>query len=315
MNIRCAAAAVCAVVALLYAGPAAAQGSACVGQGTDCPEPEEDQFAAPGGDPNPGAITLTGGFDLLNAYHFRGIPQDEGDFGTVMWPYADLGIALFEGDGGLKSFGVNVGTWNSLHTGSAGLDGPTRKLWYESDFYATLGFGFGGGTTVGVTYTAYTSPNGLFSTVKELAFKFAVDDSGFLCRASVKPYVLLARELQWGLDDERVLRGGGQADGGFELGTYLELGVAPGLTLPRASVAVPLKVGLSLDNYYEGADGDERFGFFSIAAIATVPFTSEPGRFGSWNVHGGVEYLRLGDRNQAFGENQVIGSIGIGFSY
>ena len=262
--------------------------------------------AAQGSDPNTGGMTVTGGYDFVNAYHFRGIPQDEGDFGTIMWPYADLGLALFSGDGGLKSVGLNLGTWNSLHTGAAGLDGPTGKLWYESDFYATLGVGFGGGTSVGVTYTAYTSPNGLFASVKELGVKFAVDDSGSLGGAAVKPYILLAKEL----DDDS-----GQADGGLELGTYLELGVAPGFTASRFSVAVPVKVGLSVADYYEGASGDERFGFFSLAGLVTVPFTSAPTALGTWNVHGGVEYLRLGERNQAFGENQVVGSIGIGFSY
>ena len=263
--------------------------------------------AAQDADPNPGAVTLTGGIDFLNAYYFRGIPQDEDDFGNVIWPYADLGIALFSGDGAVKSVGVNIGTWNSLHRGAAGLEGPTAKLWYESDFYGTLGFGFGGGTSLGVTYTAYNSPNNRFSSVKELAFKFAVDDSGYLGGAAVRPYALLAREL----DEDS-----GQADGGTELGTYLELGVAPGYAAPRFSVAVPVKVGMSLDNYYEGLDGDERFGFFSLAGVVTVPFTSTATRFGTWNVHGGVEYLRLGDRNRVDGDaNEMIGSIGIGFSY
>ena len=200
---------------------------------------------------------------------------------------------------------MNIGTWNSLHTGDAGLDNSINgKLWYESDFYATLGLGFGGGTSLGVTYTAYTSPNGLFGTVKEIAFKFAVDDSGYLGGAAVKPYVLLARELD------------GQADGGAEEGTYLELGVSPGYTGSRISFSIPVKVGLSLGDYYEGADGDETFGYFSVAGIVTVPFNSMPTRFGSWNVHGGVEYQRLGDRNSfAFGENQAIYSGGIGFTY
>jgi hypothetical protein len=260
-------------------------------------------------DPNTGALTITGGYDFLNAYMFRGIPQDEDNFGSVMWPYADLGIALFSGDGGLKSIGVNVGTWNSLHTGGVGLDGPFRRLWYESDFYATLGAGFGRGTSVGVTYTAYTSPNGMFTTVKEFAFKFALDDSGYAGRWAVRPYVLVAREFG-------ASPGQHQADGGLEAGTYMEIGVAPGLTVSRASVAVPAKVGLSLDNYYEGADGDERLGFFSIAGILTLPFSSQPTRFGVWNVHGGVEYLRLvADRTRGFGDNQIVGSVGIGFSY
>ena len=281
MNIRRGAAALCAAAALLQAVPAAAQGA----------------------DPNPGAITLTANIDFVNAYMFRGIPQDES--GVIMWPSADLGFALFSGDGAVKSISANIGTWNSLHTGDAGLDNLVNgKLWYESDFYATAGFGFARGTSVGVTYTAYTSPNGLFGTVKEIAFKLAVDDSGALGAMAVKPYVLLARELD------------GQADGGANEGTYLELGIAPGVTRSRLSVSVPVKVGLSLGDYYEGINGDETFGYFSVAGIATVPFSSAPTRFGTWNVHGGVEYQRLGDRNSfAFGKNQAIYSIGIGFSY
>jgi hypothetical protein len=258
---------------------------------------------AQGSDPNPGAITFTGSFDFANAYFFRGIPQD--DTGVVMWPAADLGFALYSGNGGLKSVGANVGTWNSLHTGQAGSDGPSGKLWYESDFYAALNLGFGKATTVGVTYTAYTSPNGMFGTVKELSFKVAVDDSGVLGGAAVRPYVVLAQELD------------GQADGGANEGTYFEIGIGPGYAASRMSVTVPLKVGLSLNDYYEGLTGDETFGFFSVGGVVTVPFTSMPTRFGSWNIHGGVEFLMLGDRNEAvFGDStHVIGSIGIGLNY
>lgn len=251
-------------------------------------------------DPNPGAVTLTASMDFSNAYFFRGIPQD--DTGVIMWPAADLGFALFSGDGALKSVGVNVGTWNSLHTGAAGTDG-LGKLWYESDFIATFGLGFGGGVNLGTIYTAYTSPNGAFASVKEIAFKLSVDDSGALGAAAVKPYALLAFELD------------GQADGGANEGKYLELGIGPGFPLSRASVTVPLKVGLSLGDYYEGLLGDERFGFFSVAGVVTVPVTGTTTRFGGWNIHGGVEFLKLGDRNQALGETNVVGSIGIGLSY
>ena len=280
-NVTRVAAALGAAAALLFAAPASAQST----------------------DPNTGAMTLTANVDFVNAYMFRGIPQDESR--VIMWPSADLGIALFSGDGGLKSVGVNIGTWNSLHTGDAGLNNLVNgKMWYESDFYASVGFGVSGSSTIGVTYTAYTSPNGLFGTVKEIAFKLSVDDSGRLGAAAVRPYVLIARELS------------GQADGGAEEGTYVEIGVAPGLTFSRAGVSVPVKVGLSAGNYYEGLNGDETFGYFSVAGIATVPFTSTPTRFGTWNMHGGVEYQRLGDRNSfAFGKNQAIYSIGVGFSY
>ena len=262
-------------------------------------------------DPNPGALTLTGSFDFLNQYMFRGIRQNS--TGIAMWPAVDLGVSAYSGKGGLKSLGVNFGTWNSLHTGDTGSDGPSGKLWYESDFYASLGFGFGGGTSLTATYTSYTSPNGSYSTVKEIMFKLAVDDSSHLGKGAVKPYVTVAREFsaeQDGLTN-------GQADGGLNAGTYLEIGGAPGYTGKKASVEIPIKAGFSLGDYYELAGVDNKFGYFSIAAIGTVPLGGTT-NFGSWNIHGGVEYQKLGTTTKAFngGEaNQIIGSIGVGFSY
>jgi hypothetical protein len=269
-------------------------------------------FAQETKDPNPGALTLTGSIDFLNQYMFRGIRQNS--TGIATWPAMDLGIAAYSGEGGLKSVGINLGTWNSLHTGDTGQDGPSGKLWYESDFYASLGLGFGGGTSLTTTYTAYTSPNNGFTTVKEIMFKLAVDDSGYLGKAAVKPYVAIAREFDTGIAQ-------GQADGGENAGTYLEIGFAPGYSASKASIAFPIKIGLSASNYYElttptGIE-DNKFGFFSIAGIVTVPLGSASS-YGAWNIHGGVEYQKLGTTTEFFngGEsNQVIGSFGIGFSY
>jgi hypothetical protein len=232
---------------------------------------------------------------------------------------------VYSGDGGLKSANINFGIWNSLNTGDtgaqsddSGLGCACGKLWYESDFYATLGLGFGGGVSLGTTYTAYTSPNNGFTTVKEFMLKLAVDDSAYLGKGAVKPYVVLAQEF-----DSQPFAG--QADGGENKGTYMELGVAPGYSGSRASIAVPVKVGLSLANYYELNEGtaaapdfvDHPFGYFSVAGIVTVPLGGTT-KLGTWNVHGGVEYLTLGETTEALngGDGQrVIGSIGIGFSY
>jgi hypothetical protein len=265
-------------------------------------------------DPNPGALTLSGGYDFLNQYMFRGIRQNSTEI--AMWPWADLGIAAYAGEGGLKSVGLNVGTWNSLHTGDTGSDGPRAKLWYESDFYATLSLGFGGGIALSTTYTAYTSPSELFSTVKEIMFKLAVDDSTFLGKAAVKPYVIIAQEFD--AEDINVVTGlPGQADGGAAAGTYLELGIGPGFSGAKASVAVPVKVGLSLSDYYELGGTDNKFGYFSIAGVVTLPLGGTT-KFGSWNVHFGGEYQRLGDTTASFNggeKNQGIVSGGIGFTY
>ncbi len=269
-------------------------------------------FAQEAKDPNPGALTLPGSIDVVNQYMFRGFRQNSS--GIAIWPAMDLGISAYSGEGGLKSASINFGTWNSLHTGDTGQDGPSGKLWYESDFYATLGLGFGGGTSFSTTYTAYTSPNNGFTTVKEIMFKFAVDDSGKLGKAAVKPYIAVAREF----DAEP---GRGQADGGENAGTYVEIGFAPGYSASKASIAFPIKVGLSGSNYYELATPtgfeDNKFGYFSIAGIVTVPLGGTSS-FGAWNIHGGVEYQKLGTTTEFFngGEsNQVIGSFGIGFSY
>jgi hypothetical protein len=274
---------------------------------TSTPAWAQDAAAA---DPNPGALTITGSVDFLNQYMFRGIQQN--NTGFVTWPAFDLGLAVYSGDGGLKSVGINFGTWNSLHSGNTGSDGASGKMWYESDFYATLGLGFGGGTSFSTTYTAYTSPNSGFTTVKEVMFKFALDDSGRLGKAAVKPYLAIAQEF--GTDIAT-----GQADGGADAGTYLELGFAPGYAASRAGIAFPIKLGFSLSDYYENPETgeDEAFGYFSIAGIVTVPLGGTTS-FGSWNLHGGVEYQKLGTTTEFFngGEsNQVIGSFGFGFSY
>lgn len=277
-------------------------------------------------DPNPGNLTLIGNVDFTNAYMFRGIRQD--DTRVIIQPSAELDIALRSADSGLKSTSLNFGTWNSLHTGDTGLRSSISglgcacdKLWYESDFYTTLAFGFTGGS-LGVTYTAYTSPSAGFNNVKEIMFKFGGDDSAVLGKAALHPWVIAAFEF----DAEN----GHQADGGSKAGKYLELGVSPGYSAAIASVAVPVKVGLSIGDYYELNEGtaarpdfvDHKFGYLSIAGIATVPIGGTSA-YGAWNVHAGVEYQRLGDTTKAFnvdddGEaqaNKVIVSAGIGFTY
>jgi hypothetical protein len=233
--------------------------------------------------PNKGDAHVSGALDFANAYFFRGIRQETE--GYIIQPYLDFGLTIFKGEGSLKSFTLNIGTWNSLHSGGPSGTHNTlnNKLWYESDFYATFGFGLAGGVNASMTYTAYTSPNGQFSTVKELSFKFAMDDTPWLGKYkqfSSKPYVMIATELDTGT-------GTGQADGGFcqgffvsgcsGAGTYMEIGGSPSYTKDWWTIAVPLKVGIGLIDYYQAlyidpatntAVGlDSKFGFFSVGSL------------------------------------------------
>jgi hypothetical protein len=259
-------------------------------------------------DPNSGSLTVTSSVDLTNVYMFRGIRQD--DTKVMIWPALDLGLTMFSGDGGLKSAGLNFGSWNSLHTGNAGLEGASKKLWYESDFYTSFSLGFARGVSLGTTYTAYTSPNAGFTNVKEVMFKLGVDDSATLGKGALKPYGIVAFEFD---TDPGI----GQADGGLKAGRYLELGVGPGWSGSKASLTFPVKVGLSLANYYELDGVDHRFGYFSAAGIASVPLNL-PASFGAWNLHAGVEFQQLGTMPKAFNQGEaqkVIVSGGFGLSY
>jgi hypothetical protein len=262
--------------------------------------------AAAQGTPAP-KVAVTGAIDFTNQYSFRGIRQNTRGMATQPWINVHVNAA--EGSGGVKSVGVDLGLWNSLHNKD---NSPTFESggWYELDYIASLGLGFGGGAALTTTYTSYTSPNDSFTHVKEIMEKLSVANK-------VNPYAIVAFELDTSLNT-------GQADAGSKAGTYMELGVGPGWSGSKASLAVPIKVGLSLNNYYEINTGtatrpvyeDDKFGYFSIAGIVTVPAGAH------WNIHFGAELQAYGDNLKAYnaygdGDRSTagIGSIGIGFSY
>jgi hypothetical protein len=255
-------------------------------------------------------VVVTGGLDVTNQYSFRGIRQNTS--GASIWPYVDFGGTPFKADGSLKSVSLNLGSWNAFHTqihDVTNLDGQvSSNKWYESDVYATLGLGFGGGVSLGTTYTSYTSPGNYWAHIKEVALKLAVDDSAAFGKGALKPYGLVAFELT----------SSGQADAGAHKGVYVELGIAPGYAGSKASLAVPVKLGLSAKDYYEFNTGsDSKFGYFSIGSIVTVPAGAH------FNVHGGVEVQAYGDNVKAYnaygddgdGGATTIGSVGLGFAF
>jgi hypothetical protein len=237
-------------------------------------------------------VTVTTGFDVATAYMFRGVYQE--DRGTIAPAYFDLGVAL---DRGVT---VNFGNWSSLHSGPSGHGGH-GNAWYESDYYGSVTFTFGR-LKPGALFTSYTSPNDVFNTVHELAGVLAYDDSG--SRFPVSPKAIVGFELH------------NQADGGSGRGTYLELGIKPALkAAPRLTVYVPVKVGLSLKDYYEGPTGSNTFGYFDTGVIASVPLSFLGA---SWEAHGGVDFLWLGDNMTLLNSGdgfKPVGVIGVSFTY
>ena len=237
-------------------------------------------------------VSVSGGVDVTNQYAFRGIRQNTE--GVSVWPWVDFGASV-------NSVSINIGSWNAIHSQINEADFGTDNKWYESDIYGTLGFSMNK-ASLGITYTSYTSPADLFSHVKELSFKLSADDGDALGKAALNPYVLVAFEL----DDD------GQADAGDKKGTYVELGVAPGYEGTKASLSVPVKVGLSASDYYEfGTGTSPTFGYFSIGGVVTVPMGEHA------NVHFGGEFQKLGDTLKLLYDDDTVGiaSIGLGFSF
>ena len=257
-----------------------------------------DAQSAP--DPNPGALTFTGGLDAPTVYVFRGFVQER-DPRITLFPYGDIGIALKSAPDGSQRLGVNIGVWNSLQTGSSGTNGYYEHAHYQENFYTTLSLALSARLTVGATYTAYTSPNNMFNTVTELSIKVA-HTSRF------NPYGIVAAEL-----------GENSADSGVKKGTYVELGVGPRYGVgSKLRVAVPVKLGVSAKDYYELGGVDHRFGFLDVGAVASWPLTGSTSRFGVWNVHGGVEWFTFGDTTRAFNQgdkSKVVATVGVGVTY
>ena len=239
---------------------------------------------------NEGRVSVGAGIDFSSSYYFRGIVQETGGF--IAQPYLEAGLSLFDGENG--SVSLAAGTWSSLHSrGDAGFAGAPESF-YETDFYAGLGFGFANGFGADVTYTAYMSPRGSWGTVKELAVGLSHDDI-------LAPYVTLAFEMD------------GSAAGDNE-GTYLELGVEPSLPLDDAPVGVsfPVAIGLSPSDYYDPGGVNEVFGFFSVGATLGVPLSGIPAEWGSWELTAGVQLLFFGDGLKAVnGSDDGVEPIGI----
>jgi hypothetical protein len=274
-----------ACVTGLLAATASAQTTSA--SATQQPTTTSAPAPAPAEGSAPKIYTVTTGLDFTSAYLFRGIRQHSG--GTIAQPYGDVAFAFKHG------ITADVGTWNSIHsTAPAGN-------WYERDYFGSLTF-TAGKLKPGLLYTSYTSPADSFATVKELAGTLAIDDSK--SAFPLNPKIVLAFELT-----------DGQADGGANKGTYLELGVRPTVKLaPKATLAIPVKTGLSAHNYYEGPTGDNRFGYFDTGLSLSVPVIS--GKSGTFEVHGGVDFMWLGDNLKLLNGGDGFKPVSlVGFTY
>ena len=254
-----------------------------------------------------GAVDVAASIEFVNQYVFRGVRQNSD--GIAMWPAIGVGMTVHSGDGALKRVRVGGGFLSSLHTGDTGSGGPTGKAWYESRVSGSVALNFAGAVSLETSYTAFTSPNEMFTTVNEVTVKGAIEGRRMPGGLALDPYVLAAFEL--GADP-----GEGQLDGGQRAGKYLEIGIEPKYAIGRATLSVPVAVGMSMSDYYELAMNDHAFGFTTLGGVVAVPLR-QSSAFGSLSVRGSVRYGVLGTTTKAFNGGDrsfVAGSIGLALS-
>jgi len=260
--------------------------------------------------PNLGNVYMSTGFDVTTQYYFRGIFQE--NEGVIVQPWLDFGITLFEGED--VTIDVYSGFWNSIHSGPSGSDGNNGDAWYELDWYSGVAIGLPAGFTLDVSYINLYNPNGGTSFAEEIDVALSYDDSELMGDFAMSPYVLVAFEID----------GGSDAFG--EEGTYLELGVEPSFTVVESEdypveLSIPVAVGLSIDDYYQDATGDdETFGFASVGATLGMPLTFIPADYGSWSASAGVTALFLGNNTDdsvypGADDFEIVGTVGLSMSY
>ena len=216
-------------------------------------------------------VTVTTGMDFASAYSFRGIPQH----------FGRRDCAALRRSRVLRSGTASART---SATGTASIRRRSAGNWYESDYYGSVTFTTGK-VKPRLLYTSYTSPADSFATVKELAGVFAFDDS--TSAFPLNPKVVLAFEL-----------GDGEADGGTNKGTYLELGVRPSVKLaPKATLAVGAKTGLSVEPLLRGTDGQQHVRLLRYQRAAERAGRL-PARGGTLEAHGGVDFYSLGRQHE-----------------
>jgi len=110
-----------------------------------------------------------------------------------------------------------------------------------------------------------------------------------------------------------------QADGGTTTGSYLQLGVSPGVSWEMTEktaidFSFPVTIGLSASNFYEGPNGEnDFFGFASIGAEAAYALPIDAS-WGAWSISAGVQMLLLGDAASAINNDdssEFIATFGV----
>ncbi|MCC6421092.1 MAG: hypothetical protein IT429_22885 [Gemmataceae bacterium] len=268
--------------------------------------------------------------DFSTAYFYRGIGQEnEGlaqlDAEIRVRPYEDRMSDVFNKFDAVVKF-------RSFHTFGPTANTPSggNEKFYELDFDGGIEFTGFERLLLGLYQTNRIGVNQQLADVHAFETKLAFDDSTPAFPFSLQPYALLTIEYMGDSD-------GGNPNShapGFGQGIYLELGVRPEFDLLRIesfkrpiTLAVPVRIGLSLSNYFEDPSGqDQTFGYGQIGLELNIPLLTMATAGDQWillDLTTGGSVLFLGGPLQRLSEFNgtgdspvvVIGTVGLEFTY
>jgi hypothetical protein len=259
--------------------------------------PQEEE---PSG-PNRGRVSFSIGSDVTNAYFFRGILQER--HGFIWQPSGLMGLNLFsDEDGFITSLDGTFGLWASVQTEKTLASGSGPSNFYELDVYPGMSVSTSLGLSTSLTYVTYTSPNGGFSTIQELDWGLAYDDSELLGDVALYPAATFAFEL-----DNSAL---GSREGG-----YFQLSLAPSHTFDPYPVTLsfPLNLGLSLYDYFQVSGGgpNNTFGFFTFGINMGFPLEFIPEEYGSLTMKFGANIYVLSNTLESLNEGDEMWPVGV----
>jgi hypothetical protein len=272
-----------------------------------------DEVAAPAN-----TLSLNGAFTntLTTAYITRGVLLE--NQGVI---YQNVGELYFKLSDEPKVTAI-VGMFNSVNdeatdagVAEGGIDRTTVTKWYEFDWWAGGSFALSKDFSLGLLYQEFHSPNGGFSSCKNVQAKLSYSDAstpwaekGF----ALNPYVIAFYELD------------GKAGTGSDEGLYIEVGVSPSFALTKGgaypvTLSIPITAGFGFDDFYED---DDHFGFVAGGVSLSFPLAFIPPKYGAWTGSVGATYYYYGDGvddfNQGTGNDDdhiIVGTASVALSF
>lgn len=240
------------------------------------------------------------------------------DTGLVFQPLV-LGLFnVYKGEGFLNSATLVGGVWNCFGTeriASSDSGGADNTSWYEIDPIAGISLGVAKHLTVDVTYTSFNMQIKNIPFSHHLETKLSLDDSPWLGKFALHPYLIFWSELDGKATAAQVpyivdpLGKGPQPLPGSSW--YFDLGITPGYTFEKSGLKLeaPLRILLPDSEFYgEYYAESSTIALYEAGAKASIPLKFMPKGYGHWSAHAGVKYQHFADENLA--EMQVFNAPG-----